>query len=125
MRVCVCVCVCEVLCVCACVCVCVYMCDGSKILPQCRRECAECKYLGVCVCVCFYLIYKHTLGDWLALQRYDVQVGCGGQSWLHHGDQRLLWDACDLGSKGTSLASCDSTDVWNCRSSMWEMCRAR
>lgn len=45
-----------------------------------------------------YLIYKHAPLCWFAVQWEDVQVSSGGEARLHHRNQGLLGDTCDLGS---------------------------
>lgn len=50
--------------------------------------------------MCVYLIYKHAPLGWFAVQREDVQVSSGRETRLHHGNQGLLRDTCDLGPEG-------------------------
>ena len=64
-----------------------------------------------------YLIYKHALLGWFAAQWENVQVSGGGEAGLHHSNQGLLRDTCDLSSDGcTSITSCSFSDsfFWQC-----------
>ncbi len=52
-----------------------------------------------------YLINKHASLGWFAVQWEDVQVSSGGEAWLHHRNQGLLRDTCDLRSGGLKLVT--------------------
>lgn len=48
--------------------------------------------------LCVYLIDKHASLGWFVVQWEDVQVSSGGETRLHHRNQGVLRNACDLKS---------------------------
>lgn len=52
-----------------------------------------------------YLIHKHTPLHWCADWRKNIQVCSGGKTRLHHGNQRVLRNPCELLDKECDMMS--------------------